>query len=280
MIVYLASYPRSGNSLMQSIVTDYFHQLPTSLYPNNHATPFPPVTDWAVNWRKGEAIEAWVKRTRPWLVWNEWIAVYDLDIPPYTKNNRYLLEGSRRVLRRWMRLRLALEKTVYFVKTHELPYPRFLPGERVLQIVRHPGPVLRSFHSLSTNDPYTPSRSLEDLIEGHVPSKTWNAYHQHWQEVAESLGNRYALVHYEAVTKNPLVLCDAIQRLTGLRYQLPQDVKSFEQFHAKDPVYYGFGTNRGWESYFTPEQVARIYDINAPMMKRFGYLEASEGAAQ
>lgn len=277
MIVYLASYPRSGNSLIQSIVTDYFHQLPTSLYPNNHTTPFPPSTTWAVNWRRGEAIEARVKRARPWLMWNEWLAVYDLNEPPYTKNHRYLQEGSRKYFRRWMRARLAAEKTLYFVKTHELPYRRFWPGEKVVQIVRHPGPVIRSYSNLSSNGPNIKvRRTVEDIIEGRVTYKTWNEYHRQWQDTAARLGHRYAMVYYEAAAENPLVLCEAIQRLTGLPYRQPDSAKQFEQLQSSNPVYYRFGSNRDWESYFTREQVARIYEINTPMMKHFKYLETSE----
>lgn len=274
MIVYLASYPRSGSALMQSLVSQGFQHPPTSLYRHN-VPAVPTKLTWATNWRVGKDIPLHLRLMRPWLLWNEWIALYDLNVPPYTKNNRYLTSGTRNVLKKQMRLRLSLEKTVYFIKTHEMPFKRYLKGERVVQIVRHPGPVMRSYYNLKANNPKSNIHyTADEIIEGKVRYKTWSEYHQRWHQAAEEMGDQYERVYFEEVTQNPLVFYEAVHRLTGLPYTMPENQVRFEDLKSRSKVYYAFGSNKDWEKHFTPEQVARIYALNTPMMRKLRYLDA------
>jgi hypothetical protein len=267
MIVYLASYPRCGNSLLRDVIHNYFQRPTANIYP--HEVPYPRRLKYAENWRLSDQISGAEKRKRCWLVWNKWIALYDLNIAPHTKNMRYLVHGCKPILTRANRWRLAQEKTIFFLKTHERPYRRYYPGEYVIQIVRHPGPVLRSYHNLMSAE--MPSLTLDDYLHGRVHFGSWSEYHRDWQSAALRLKTRYLQIRYEDANRDPLSVCQAIQELIQLPYREDAQLRSFESLQKQDASMYGFGSNNAWEQVYSEEQLSVLKELHSEMMRHLGY---------
>ncbi len=267
MIVYIATYPRSGNSLLRDIIHNQFQRVTANIYP--HEVPYPKRLRYAVNWRLKPSLRE--KLARPWLVWNNFIALYDLDVPPYTRNMRFLVNGCRPALTTRNRRRLAAEKDIFFLKTHRMPYPRYFRGECVIQVVRHPGPLLRSYRNLVIAAPEYADRSLEYFIRGTSDAGSWSAYHDAWTQAAHALGSRFLRVHYETVTLNPRAACEAIASLTGLSYNLDASLRNFDSLRQQDPHMYGFGSNDNWEQAYTPEQLTLLRSLHSATAAALGY---------
>lgn len=268
MIVYIASYPRCGNSLTRDIIHTYFQRPTANIYP--HEVPYPRRLKYAENWHVGDAIPAEIKTRRWWLVWNPWTAVYDLNIPPYTKSHRYLIHGSQKTLTRINRLRFSQEKTIFFLKTHERPFRYYFPGEYVIQIVRHPGPVLRSYHNLLRKTEGF-NKTVDDFIEGRVGYGSWSDYHRVWGDAERRLGRRYLRLRFEEASADNLSAARAIHNLIGLPYDSNATTRNFEGLHQQNPQMFGFGSNQAWQSFYTPEQLTRLYQVHGDQMTALGY---------
>jgi hypothetical protein len=171
MLVYIASYPRAGNSLVQQLIHAFFQYPTASVYQSKDHPRYQKNFRYATNWRMPDEISSKDKFGRGTildrlagrgLLWNEWIALYDRTVPSGEKNCRYILRGCLRMLTPQRRKRLAAEEAVFFVKTHERPFEHFFEGEYVIQPVRHPGAVFRSYYNLRRDK--DPNRCLDDYI--------------------------------------------------------------------------------------------------------------------
>jgi hypothetical protein len=277
MIVYIASYPRCGNSLIRSIIHTYFRYPTTSIYPRTPAYPenFP----YAANWRLGMEITI-TNRKRFWMVWNEWIALFDSTVEAYKRDIRFLLRGCKPALTPGNRRRLAAEDTVFFVKTHQMPFESYFEGEHVIQPVRHPGPVFRSYFNLWTGKPDSEEVSLEGFIRGEIPVGSWSDYHRAWTTALETMPGKSLRLRFEEVVDNQPSACPAISELTGLRYFEDSEPIDIDDRSSRNPNMFGFGTNQNWESYYTRDQLVLLWDRHQEMMQYFRYDEPDYSAAK
>jgi hypothetical protein len=268
MILYIASYPRCGNSLTRDIIQTYFKRPASSVHP--WTNPIPVRLPHATNWRLPADIPLAEKLRHPWLIWNDQLALYDQTVSPHAKNQRFLMRGCGVALTSLNRLRLATEKTVYVLKTHYRPYKRYFPGEAVLQIVRHPGPVIKSYYNLHKKDGIE-RHTLDDFIAGKVEFGSWNDYHTEWMTAAQRLGQRYARIRFEQVRDDPMQVCQPVKAFTGWDFDPAAQTRDFEQRQAANPVMFSTGSNADWEAFFTPEQRQQIAAVNQPMMQYLEY---------
>ncbi|MGB3191799.1 MAG: sulfotransferase domain-containing protein [Limnoraphis sp.] len=221
MLVYVSSYPRSGSSLMQQTINTFFEKPWTEVdsinKPLNRVTGVP---KYFTNWRYDqERLES--QKSTGWKYWwsklnqkvlklytlEDWIALYDLNIPPHTKNCRYLLPGCLNILTPKNRQKLAQEPTYFFVKTHHHPYPEYFEGEYVLQIVRHPAQVFTSYHNFIKKY-YQSPKSLHDIIHGNIPYGSWSEWHLAWEEISPQLKDRFLQLKFKDVVSNQLKACE------------------------------------------------------------------------
>lgn len=105
MLVYLASYPRSGNTWTRELLEHYFQHPTGSIY---------------------------VAKTRVELTERYGAG---LVIPQHPAG----------FLTRELRQRMAEDDRVLLLKTHALPFGEYFAGEKVIHIVRHPGAALWSY---------------------------------------------------------------------------------------------------------------------------------------
>jgi hypothetical protein len=113
MLVYVATYPRSGSGVLRSALLRNFGYMTANGYA-------------AVNAVQPDA---------------------DPDLVGFG-GHRMVAEPALQRLDPETRKRLAALPEPLFVKTHERPYDEWFPGEVAIQMVRHPGATMTSFYNL------------------------------------------------------------------------------------------------------------------------------------
>ncbi len=281
MIIYTASYPRCGNSLTRDIIHTHLQYPTSSVYKR---TPRYPVNfAYATNWRARRRALGLHMLRKPGLLWGAGIlaephiALYDQTVPPYAKDQRYLMRGCEAWLTPENRARLAAEDTVFFVKTHALPFAHYFPGETVLQPVRHPGPVFRSYQNLWRDRNDGQGYPLTFFIQGEAEFGSWSDYHQAWAQAAQSLGARYLRLRFESMLAERAAIAAQIATLSGLPLAESPDTSAFDGRSQANPRMYGFGGNTDWESAYTPDELALLESLHMPMMQRLGYAMPGAG---
>lgn len=285
MIIYVSSYPRSGSSLMQQIVNNFFEQPWTEVDQTKRSlNKITGVPEYFENWRYDSQVlfpsnslltNYWHKLNRNFLkIYNleRWIALYDLSIPPYTKNCRYLLPGCKDVLTLANRQQLAQEETCFFVKTHHLPHDEYLDKEYVLQIVRHPAQVFLSYLNFIHTYNQNSTKDLEEVIRGNVPYGSWSKWHQTWNQAMPKLKNRFLRLKFENVlSTEKSLICDQIKSVINLDYNPEKHEPSFEELKRNYPKYYKAGKRDQWRSKYSEAQIKLIKNIHNHTIKDLDY---------
>ena len=286
MIIYIASYPRSGNSLTQRAILTYFERPITAINPRSRKADFfaSGGAYFVKNWRyqvepssrkQGVGQKLWNKlNNRIFKIYDldKWIALYDLDVPPYNKNCRYLLPGCKNVLTPKNRRLLAADRNSHiFLKTHELPFKEYFEGEYAIQPIRHPGAVLWSLFNLRKANRNQTTISLEKVIRGKVGSGSWSNYHQLWTQAVPLLDGRLIRIRFEDLLSDPLGVCEQISATIGLGYNPANKMPSFEKLHQKHPHHFRAGKATGWEEHYTDDQLQLLEKLHGSTMQQLGY---------
>lgn len=227
------------------------------------------------------------------LLWNEWTATYvEKPLSPEEefidrKQHRFLLPGFFEQLTHGERERLAAEEDVFFVKTHNLPLDHYFPGEKVLHVVRHPGPTCHSYFRLLNRQfedagdirdvlPVT----LEQVIRGEVDFGSWSEHSRQWLDLGEQLGDAYRLLRYEQMLESEDACSELIIELTGLPFRSREKLDFAEKRILNQNFREGRGTNEGYSTLFTPQQIALLSEYHGPMMARLDYEPESTPATK
>ncbi|MBR8826708.1 MAG: sulfotransferase domain-containing protein [Gomphosphaeria aponina SAG 52.96 = DSM 107014] len=280
MIVYIASYPRSGNSWIQQLIYYQFRRLISSVYQINDYPP-PQLNKWKIriqsqNPNSGNWLELLKEKVMGNIcIWNEFIAVYnepEQEINP--PEHRFIMPGCLEFLTEENRQKLAAEANVFFVKTHELPYQKYFTGEKVIQPIRNPGAVIWSYFNLieATKWPGETFKSLMEVIKGNVRFGSWSDYHEKWLQVGEELGDRYLQIPFEWLKEHQDECCYQIEKLTGLKY-LKREFITFEAVHKLNPIAKREGKAFGWEKNYSNEELRLLYACHGKMMEQLNYPE-------
>lgn len=279
MLVYVASYPRSGNKMTREIIETFFETPTTEVYNNYNSKPFAKENFcFTTNWRlptDNSVLPLWWHQLQRKIFLSNlslWIALYDLNVPPYTKNCRYLLPGFLKGLTPKNRQILASEESIFFVKTHENPYSEYFDGEYLIQLVRHPGLVLFSYNKYVKNySKKDKDANLERVIRGEVKFGSWSKWHESWEKIIPSLKDRFLRLRYEDVRIDKPGTCEKIKALTGLDYNLNNQETSLEELRKRNPKLFGFGKVDGWEEYYTPGEIDLLWDLHGVTMQKLCY---------
>ena len=290
--VWLASYPKSGNTWLRAVLTGYLHDKPASI----------------------NALEGpWVSSSR-----HEFDEMTGLDSSDLT------LDETARYLSRFREL-LAEERFASrpgggpeglgrhvpaFIKTHEAyrvvggvaRFPR-AGTAGVVYLVRNPldVAVAWAYHlQLSIgatirrmNDPAAVEAKFPSGIGRAFPSpfRTWSGHVSSWMDQAD-LGIHVA--RYEDLLKDPRAGFGAIVRFTGLAWDGPRleravEHASFPRLQAQEresgyvdkpravPSFFRAGVAGSWRTALTRAQVRTLVDAHGPVMERLGYLREAEG---
>ena len=186
---------------------------------------------------------------------------------------RFLLPGCAPLLRDPIaRRRLAVESSHFFIKTHELPFDQYFPGERVILVIRHPGPALLSYYTLlNRDDIITPSRSpctKEAAIDGCCNHGDWSVFLSSYYR--SGLGQRCHVIRYEDLGANYHGILEKLARFLALPFW-PGDPIAFSKLKATNPRFYRRGTNRDYERYYSRAQLLRLWERHGAMARLYGY---------
>ena len=286
MLIYISSYPRSGNSLMQDLIGNFFASPITGIEANSKLIKNKNTKNWRYNNRSlpdnHEEIQLLSSKLNEQIMsrWNryifrrydinKWLVFYDLDVPPYTKNCYSLLPGCQNILTPKNRRKLAVDPNYFFVKTHSLPYQEYFNDEYVIQIVRHPSLVFESYFNLvnGNSNKYT---TLDEVIMGKVAFGSWSEWHQHWEQIIPALQNQFLRLRFEDILANPTQACEQIKELIGLNYDSEQKLTSFEKLHQQNPNYYRSGNTEKEKPSYNLDQIALLQKLHGVTIAQLGY---------
>jgi hypothetical protein len=273
MIYYIASYPRSGNTWVRNLIMNQFGYLSSPIhgeYPKDFALD---------KWQISEEDASYYSLEIP--EENDLFGLKPDDpmyrrlarfTPPDGKNltHRLLLPGFKTLfLDRSIRKRLANEPETYLVKTHSAPYPEYLQGEFVIQIVRHPGATLWSYFNF-LKDFRNSNADLTEIVAGKIGFGHWGRYHTLWQIAAQKLNERYVLQKYENLIGHELEFCNRLSLFLHLPI-ISEELKPFEYYHARNPLFARAGKLSGWEVHYTKEQLELLEKEHGQQMVVLGY---------
>jgi hypothetical protein len=264
MIIYVASYPRSGNSWIKILILWHFQRITSDIY--RAKKPFKH-EQWHLR-----AVTKAPSTHQQDILWNNWTALYEPPLTPQS-THRCLLPGCKKMLTETHRKQLAWEEEHFFLKTHELPFPHYFEGEYVIQPVRNAGAVLWSYYNFIRDfQPWYRRRSLTEVIKGKALFGSWNNYHLHWAQAAAKLKGRYLQIHYERLGDHQSEVCYQIEQFTGLKYFQRESIP-FQRFKDRNPTMYREGTMSGWEQYYSKEQLHLLWQMHEEAMQYLGYCE-------
>ncbi len=273
MLVYLATYPRSGNSLLQRILVHNFWRLPSQMKASARHVP-----------RIGK-IAGWERRLAPaaiadWpeaAVWTPYTALYRRKAAdePW---RRQLLDIPAEHLTLELRQALAGESTPFFLKTHNLPFAAFLDGEAVIQVVRSPGPALWSYFRLLVRQAIergapawqAPPPTLDRIIAGDVQFGGWSDYHAAWAKAGAALGERLLTLRFEGMSEDQSSVRTALHRFLRLPVMAEAPV-DFEAYRSRHPDHGLRGTDEGYERCFSTDQLERLWALHGARAEALGY---------
>jgi len=233
MLIYLASYPRSGNSWSRSIVKHYF---------------------------KVQTYTIYTTAARQTLV-----AQFGHGLPAaaYVDNPSFLIPPLRR--------RLAATDKLLIVKTHEPPFTEYFAGEKVIHIVRHPGAALWSYyHYLRDVDGI--QADIPGLIQGNYGFGSWSLHTRQWLAAGRALGPHYLRYSYEQLHENNAGICTALADFFEQPLQEPLgSAPNFAQEHQRRPHMARRGSPDEWQSHFTPAHHQLLVTVHGAAMQELGY---------
>lgn len=277
MLIYISSYPRSGNSLIQNLIDTYFERPITGVEPKSKLIHTKNTNNWRYSGQPLPSDQAELQLLALNLSkeffkkhnLTKWIVLYDLSVPPYTKNCHCLLPGCQSVLTPKNRQKLADDENYFFIKTHSIPHKTYFKNEYVIQIIRHPTLIFDSYlHHLNRNGKQA---TIDDVIIGKVPYGSWSEWHQKWEQVKSSLDGRFLRFRFEDVLSDTYKPCEQIKALIKLDYNSAKELTSFEDLHQQNPNYYRSGKTNALEKLYSPDQMHLIRELHSMTMEQFGY---------
>jgi hypothetical protein len=280
-IVWLASYPKSGNTWMRVLLTNYLRDANTPADINAlDSVPIASARIWFDEWVGIEASaldDATVERLRP--------AVY-----------RCMARETPQTL--YMKVHDAWRRT-------ESGEPLFPPDvtDRVIYILRDPLDVAASSaHHFNISvaqateylcDPaYFLDRSLgETLDQLRQRLGAWSDHARSWLDESELPVH---LVRYEDLRRDPERVFSEVVRCCDLPYDADRvrkavafsDFRELQRqereagFRERPDVatapFFRQGTSGAWRRELTPELIAQIVATQGDTMRRFGYLDEND----
>jgi len=284
MILYVASYPRSGNTWCRNILTQNFGLVTTSIYSGAREVIYYPLdehitTTWA-NWEADNqpyiaslavlsdtALVAELDQNSTF--YNIWVKPVDAAKDAAYHQKTCIHKGCQHLLKHPVfRRYLSLKDELYIIKTHGLPEDRYFEGEKVIQLVRNPGPVFRSYQKYLAA--HNKTISIMDLIFGRIKFGDWSRYHQAWFKAGETLADRYRLIQYEDMMADITAVLRRMEAFVESPIQ-QTEIQPFETYQKKDAEFYTFGNSQNWQAAFTRPELALLRLRHGKLMRKLGY---------
>lgn len=251
-LVYIASYPRSGNTWARNLIQYYFDRYVSSLYEEAGTVNLEQNPD---------------ESYRPMFV------DYRAEHPPYLVHPA-VVNDCGRFLSENFRNHLTRLNEHFFIKTHELPYDRYFDREAVIYMVRHPAAVVWSYYNFLRDfgGAQAVHLTLEQVIRGEVVFGSWTTSVERWLECGQALGNRFTFIQYEQLLVDQMEFCRIVSRLTGLPIrQVKNEFPGFDFWSRQAPQLYRSGRIDEWREHFSDAHLQLMRQIHGPTMAKLGY---------
>lgn len=271
-IIWLASYPKSGNTWMRAFLHNLLRD-PNESYDINKITDFS-TSDSSIDWYLAQT-------TKPWQDWTP------LDVARMRRS-------AQLSICRW-------RKDDTFVKTHNasvvfLGYPLIHQDltAGAIYIVRNPLDVCISLtHHYGCDidtaigilaDPAIGSKTNDKIV--YEVHKSWSIHVDSWTTQKRP---GLAVLRYEDMLADPMKAFGGLANFLGLNPPRPRLQRAVERssfkalreqedkkgFKEKSPFAQKFfreGRAEQWREVLTQPQIDRVVETNKEMMQRFGYL--------
>ncbi|HNJ48370.1 MAG TPA: sulfotransferase domain-containing protein [Novosphingobium sp.] len=272
-VIWLASYPRSGNTFLRTLIANYFSGLerPLSLEELMLST-------W------GEHVE------------DIWQGITGKNPVQRSHTDEFYARPAY-----FAQLRARIPNPLRLVKTHT-PYVNmdgkpafsFVPGDRLIHVIRHPCDVAISFahyfgigldeaiRRLTTRDTcHTGHPQM-----GHELIGSWSQHARSWMGMREIPG--FGIRYVDLATRTAPVLADIVRFLghqpVPARIDTAIGFSRFERLRAQEDAA-GFIENAGrggqsffregrpgqWQEVLSPAQAQRLFDADPELIDRFAF---------
>jgi hypothetical protein len=273
MIVYIASYPRSGNLWVRSLISNQFKKLTTTIHGK---------------FREGIAEKKWVHGES--VLYGVFIQTEGLvkDLPldgPMALKGRiasYDFEDGRQLSQRTLipgfvdifteevRRYLSDDEEYFFVKTHFSPPQTIFPGEYFVQVIRHPGASLWSYYKFLHELQDKKDVTVASVLRGNHGFGDWSAYHHNFNIVVPKLNGRFLRIRYEDLAENESAVCERLEGFLGLPI-LDNYYRPFEHYNKHRPNLARSGKAFGWEENFSLSELELLEELHGERMRELGY---------
>lgn len=270
-IIWIASYPKSGNTWMRAFLHNLLRD-PDESYDINQITDFS-TSDSSINWYQSQT-------RKPWEDWKP------IDVARMRR-------GTQLAICAW-------RKDDTFVKTHNasvkfLGYPLIHQDltAGAIYVVRNPLDVCVSLtHHYGTDIDTTIDILADSTIGSKTNDKIVYEVHKSWSIHVESWTGQQrpglAVLRYEDMLKNPIKTFGGLTQFLGLNPPRPRLERAIERssfkalraqedqkgFKEKSPFaekFFRAGRAGQWRELLTQAQIDKIVAQHKQQMQRFGY---------
>ena len=279
-IFWLASYPKSGNTWLRAVLTNYLHEAgePASINAliGLCSASFRHTFDEYLGLPSSDMTPEEILRHRPLLA--ETLAEA-MPPPAFVKvHEGYVHTPSGAALFP----KAATAGVIYLVRN---------PLDVVVSYAHHAQWTIDrivTFMNHSTADLGNARRGLSSFLP--IPLLTWSGHVSSWLDQGELPVH---VTRYEDMLANPRAAFGAIVRFAGLDWDAARlaraiDHAAFPRLRAQEaeigfqekqptsPSFFRAGVAGSWRTALCPRQVRALVDAHGPVMERFGYLQDAE----
>ena len=249
-VVYLASWPRSGNTLLRAILWQCFGL--ESCSENSEASMY-------------ERNASWHRLTGA------------IPFPRRMKELQQIIDEQG----------VALFKTHETSETlGNTPEDRTIDDDtRVIYLIRDGREACVSYWHYYREILEDQSMTLERIIRGDCLFGSWSEHVQAWipvlraracnPDVKNLLG---LLLNYETLLTKKGSTLQLLRLFLNVSTRTNMALPDWQDFHQSDPQFFRSGTNETWKTEMTGDDLALFDELHGDMMREYGYYPAKEPA--
>jgi hypothetical protein len=238
-LVWLASFPRSGNTFLRILLKNNFGLSSFSIYNDpSDIGKFPEVSE--IVGHKNININLLEVRNNHW--------------PKHEASFDFLRYGSE----------------INLVKTHA-PYHADFLKDRVIYIYRDGRAALRSLvaymQEFSKSSPYSQDFLKQLILKGSPLAGYWGSHLQSWKKYPSE---KSLFLKFEDVITSPTKTINEISDFLNVQIE-SERVVTFDKLHSICPNFFRKGKKNSWEEVFDQNTLMLFWILNYQSMKEFGY---------
>ncbi len=238
MIVWLASYPRSGNTFFRVILNSIFDLKTYSVYDDRYDIGADKETS-------------------------------DIVGHVFLPDDSSIEEGQENAKAGWSMPAATIEKMrdddeLYIVKTHELLDEYIQPEDKVIYLLRDGRESTLSFWKYRTD--FTASkRTLNDFIQ----TGDWAIHVASWNPLSR---DNTLLIKFEELIDKPEKMIGEISNFLNVK-PVGGEIPTFEQLKKVNPKFFRSGKINSWKNIFSEDDHKQFWQKNAQEMIKYGYTD-------